>query len=78
MASLSIAQTGPHEDSQAQIRLPGEVVQSPFEEVFKRIKLRVSWSELTAEPALGRRLDCDLSSLPAWVTWDVWVGSPAN
>lgn len=57
MTSLSIAQTGPREDGQAQIRLPGEVVQSPFEEVIKRIKLRVSWSDLTAEPALGRRLD---------------------
>ena len=57
MTSLSIAQTGAHEDGQAQIRLPGDVVQSPFEEVFKRIKPSVSWSELTAEPALGRRLD---------------------
>lgn len=79
MTSLSIAQTGHCKDGQAQIRLPGEVVQSPFEEILKRAKPWVSWSELTAEPASGRRLDRDLlSSPPAWVTWDVWVDSPTN
>jgi len=65
----STAQTGPCEDGQAEIRLPREVVQSPSQEVFKRIKPWVSWSELTAEPVLGRRLDQDL---------DVWIDPPTN
>lgn len=62
--TLSVSQTGSHKDSQAQIRLPGEIVPFFFKEDFMRIKPRVSCSEL--EPALGRRLHQDL---------DVWFDS---
>lgn len=42
MAALSVSEIGPHEDRQTWIGLPGEPVQSPSEEIFKRIKPQVS------------------------------------
>lgn len=53
--------------------------QAAQENLLKRIKPWVSWSELTAEPAVSRSLNQDLlSSPPARVTWDTWVDLPTS
>lgn len=49
-----VTQTGSHKDSQAQIRLPGEIVQFPFKEDFMRKKPWVSCSEHTAWACFGK------------------------
>lgn len=69
---------GIHSSNRSPCRQSGSD-QAAQENLPKRIKLWVSWSELTAEPALSSSLNRDLLSFPpARVTWDMRVDLPTN